>query len=206
MIAENPPDRDMPIWGIHPDTIEITLTGYPVENQYHDPIVWIYPVDDFVALEPYIQTLVDELQALFESGATNPANIPFLPFFNAGQMMQAQVTHLNFRNGKGVCFITQYSQAAVPISNDSAFYAFIGLTDGGAYLISATIPVTHPTFYADNMTEPAEGWVSFSENFETDIEITEGDISLQPPESFFPTLIPLDEMMASFLIPADAIP
>lgn len=206
MLAENPPDGEMPIWGIHPEMIEINLAGYPIDNQYHDPKVLIYPVADFVALEPRIQSMVDELQTLLASGATNPANIPFVPIFNAAQMMQAQVTHLTFRNGRGVRFITQYSQAAVPISNDSAFYAFIGLTDDGNYLISATMPVTHRLFYMDNMTEPAEGWAAFSENFEAYISNMETELLTQPSDSFFPVLLPLDEMMGSFLIPPDAIP
>jgi len=205
-VVENPPVDDLPIWGVHPDMIEITLTGYPVDNQYHDPIVRIYPVADFVALEPRIQTLVDDLGALLASGATDPASIPFVPIFNASQMMGAQVTHFDFRNGKGVRFITQYSQAAVPISNDSAFYAFIGLTDDGAYLISATLPVTHPLFDEDGMTEPEQGWEAFAENFETYLDNMETELTTQPPDAFFPHLSSLDQMMASFLIPPDAIP
>jgi hypothetical protein len=205
-LPENPPSDELPIWGVHPDMIEITLTGYPVVNEYHDSIIRIYPVTDFVALEPDIQTLVDDLGALLASGATDPASIPFAPIFNAAQMMQANVTYLRFRNGQGVRFITQYSQAAMPISNDSAFYAFIGLTDDGAYLISATLPVTHPFFYEDNLTEPVEGWEAFAENFEAYLSNMETDLLTQPADSFFPHLTPLDEMLASFLIPPDAIP
>jgi hypothetical protein len=205
-VPENPPSADLPVWGVNPDMIEITLTGYPVDNQYHDPIIRIYPVADFVALEPRIQTLVDELGALLASSATNPASIPFVPIFNAAQMMQANVTYLNFRNGQGVRFITQYGQAVMPISNDSAFYAFIGITDDGAYLVSATMPITHPLFVADGMTEPVEGWAAFSENYETYVSNMETELLTQPADSFFPHLTPLDEMMSSFLIPPDAIP
>ena len=205
-VPENPPSDDLPIWGVNPNMIELTLKGYPVVNEYHDPIVHIYPVADFVALEPRIQTLVDDLGALLASGATNPPSIPFVPIFNAAQMLGAQVTHLDFRNGKGVRFITQYSQAALPISNDSAFYAFIGLTDDGAYLISATMPVNHPFFYEGMFIEPEGGWAAFSENFEAYISNMETELITQPADSFFPHLMPLDEMMRSFLIPPDAIP
>jgi hypothetical protein len=205
-VPENPPSDDVPPWGVIPNMIELTLTGYPVENQYHDPIVRIYPVADFVALDPHIQTIVDDLQALLASQDPNPASIPFVPIFNAAQMMQAQVTYLDFRNGKGVRFITQYGQAALLINNDSAFYAFIGITDDGAYLVSATMPITHPLFFPDMLTEPAEGWQTFAENLETYLSKKETDLLTQPADSFFPHLTPLDEMMASFLIPPDAIP
>ncbi len=205
-VPEYSPSEELPPWGVHPEMIEITLTGYPVANEYHDPIIRIYPVDDFVALDPYIQTLVDDLGALLASGATDPDSIPFVPMLNAAQMMQAQVTHLAFRDGKGMRFITQYGQAAMPISNDSAFYAFIGLTDDGAYLISATLPVNHPLFSDNIFTEPQEGWEDFVENFTTYISTMETNLRTQTQESFFPNLSPLDEMMASFLIPPDAIP
>jgi hypothetical protein len=205
-VPENPPSADLPLWGVNPDMIEITLTSYPVDNEYHDPIIRIYPVAGFVALEPRIQTIVDDLSAMLTSQVPNPASIPFVPLFNAAQMMQAQVAYLDFRNGQGVRFITQYGQAAMPISNDSAFYAFIGLTEDGAYLISAILPVTHPLFVEDNMTEPEEGWAAFSENYETYISNMEAELITQAADSFFPHLTPLDEMMASFLIPPDAIP
>ena len=205
-VAENPPSDDLPIWGVHPDMIELTLTGYPVDNLYHDPIVRIYPVADFVALEPHIQTLVDGLGALLDSGATNPASIPFVPIFNAAQMMGAQVRYIDFQNGTGVRFITQYSQAAVPISNDSAFYAYIGLTDDGAYLISATLPVTHPLFSDDGMIEPEQGWEAFGNDFENYLSTMTSDLAEQAPDAFFPHLTPVDEMMRSFQIPPDAIP
>ena len=206
MVPENPPSDDLPIWGVHPDMIELTLTGYPVDNRYHDPIIRIYPVADLVALDPAFQNIVNDLKALLTSQDPNPENIPFMPLFNAAQMMQAQVTYLGFQNGMGVRFITQYGQAFLPISNDSTFYAFIGLTEDGAYLISATLPVTHPLFDEDGMTEPVEGWESFVENFETYISNMETELTTQPADSFFPHLMPLDEMMTSFLIPPDAIP
>lgn len=80
-----------------------------------------------MALNPYIQNMVIELQALLNSGDLHPTgSIPFVPIFNAAQMMRAQIKYLDFQNGKGVRFITQYGQAAVPISNDSAFMLLSG--------------------------------------------------------------------------------
>ncbi len=206
MLPAEPPTADLPIWGFHPDMIEITLAGYPVENAYHDPVVRIYPLDELIALDPLYQNLVTELQALLASQNPNPDSIPFVPVFNAAQILRAQVAYINFRGGSGVRFVTHYSQAAAPISNDSAFYAFIGLTDDGAHLISAVMPVNHPLFYPDVYTEPAEGWETFANNFEAYLSNIEGELDAQSPDAFYPVLLPLDEMMASFLIPPDAIP
>jgi hypothetical protein len=202
-----PEGGDLPGMVSHPDMIEIILTGYPVSNVYHDPAVRIYPVQGYMALNPYIQNMVIELQALLNSGDLHPTgSIPFVPIFNAAQMMRAQIKYLDFQNGKGVRFITQYGQAAVPISNDSAFYAFIGLTDDGAYFLSATMPIAHLWFVDDVLIEPAEGWSAFSENFEIYIAEMEAGMLTQPADAFNPDLTHLDAMMESFLIPPGAIP
>jgi hypothetical protein len=206
LIPENPSTADMPPWTINPDMIEITLMGYPVMNQYHDPQVFIYPIADFLALYPDVGTTITNLQTLLATQPSEPTSIPFLPIYNAAQMMHAKVEYLSFRNGSGVRFITQYGQAALPINNLSAFYAFVGLTDDGLYLISATLPVNHPLFEPDGMTEPPEGWAVFVENYQTYIADMESNLSLQPPETFTPDISILDAMMSSFLIPADAVP
>lgn len=206
LIPENPSTPDMPPWTINPDMIEITLMGYPVMNQYHDPQVFIYPITDYIILYPDVAVTISELQILLSSQPIEPTSIPFLPIYNAAQMMHAKVEYLTFRNGTGVRFITQYGQAALPINNLSAIYAFIGLTDDGQYLISATFPVNHPLFVSDGMAEPPEGWAVFSENYQAYIATMESNLFLQPPETFTPNLSILDEMLSSFLIPVDAIP
>lgn len=206
MIPENPSTPDMPPWTINPDMIEITLTGYPVINQYHEPQVFIFPIADFISLYPDVSTTITNLQTLLTTQPPAPASIPFLPIFGAAQMMQAKVEYLTFRNGNGVRFITQYGQAALPINNKSAFYAFVGLTDDGQYLISATLPVNHPLFEPDDMAEPAEGWATFSENYETYISTMESNLLLQPLETFTPNISLADTLMTSFLIPLDAVP
>jgi len=94
----------------------------------------------------------------------------------------------------------------VPISNDSAVYAFMGLTDDGEYLISATFPVAHPLFYPDMLTEPPEGWMAFAENLDSYLSFMESELPEQPLESFTPNLQLLDEMMRSFAVPPNAIP
>lgn len=206
MVPEDPSTPDMPPWTINPDMIEISLGGYPVVNQYHEPQVFIYPINDYIALDPNIATRVSSLQTLLTTQPAEPDAIPFLPTYNAAQMMRAKVEYLTFRSGSGVRFITQYGQAALPINNLSAIYAFVGLTDDGLYLISATMPVTHPLFDADGMTEPPEGWAAFSENYTTYIDTMESNLLLQPPVTFTPDISLLDTMMSSFMIPMDAVP
>lgn len=206
MIPEKEPDPDMAPWDYNPDMIEIALQQYPVINAYHQPVIHIYPVADYIALEPDIQTTLDSLQVLLAGKDPSPESIPFLPRFNAAQMMQGQVRYLDFRNGSGVRFLTQYGQAFMPINNVSAFYAFTGLTDDGQYFITASLPISHPDFTADNMTDPPEGWDAFLDNYETYMDEMETFLEGENLDAFTPNLALLDEMMASFLIPPTAIP
>jgi hypothetical protein len=205
MIPENPPDPMDAPWNYNPDMIELTLQDYPVANQYHDPVIHIYPVADYIALEPTINNTLTQLQALLTSQDPNPAGIPFLPVFNAAQMMHARVSYLDFRNGSGIRWLTQFGQAYIPINNPSAIYAFMGLTDDGQYFISATFGINHPSFANDSMAEPPEGWEAFTNNYETYITNFEAALALEPANAFTPDLQLLDAMMSSFLIPPTAI-
>lgn len=206
MVPEKQLDPEMAPWDYNPDMIEIVLQQYPVMNAYHQPVIHIYPVADYIALEPNIQTTLESLQALLASKDPSPEGIPFLPIFNAAQMMQGQVRYLEFRNGSGVRFLTQYGQAFMPINNVSAFYAFTGLTADGQYFITASLPISHPNFAVDNMTDPPEGWDAFSANYETYIDEMETFLEGEYSDAFTPNLALLDEMMTSFLIPPTAIP
>lgn len=203
---EVPKDPNMAPWEYNPTMIELNFTGYPVHNEYHQPRIQIYPIADYVALEPNLAESFDFLKTMLDTEDANPGGIPFVPIFNAAQMMQGQIRYLDFRNGQGVRFITQYGQAFSPINNVSAFYAFMGLTQDGKYVISATFPLRHPDWAADNMTDPVEGWDTFLANYEFYISEMEIFLDSQPPEQFTPNLTLLDQMMASLLVPPEAIP
>jgi len=206
IVPESTEGIDLPTFSINPEFIEIILSGYPVMNEYHAPAIRVYPVADFIAIAPVVQTIVNDLQTLLASGDTSPSSIPFVPLFNAGQLMCFQVVYLDFRNGSGVRFITQYGQAIAPISNDAAIYAFIGLTDDGKYLLSATMPVKHLMFVDNVYQDPPGGWDYFINNFENYRNDMETMMSAMAPETFGPSLLSLDEMIKSFLIPVDVIP
>ncbi len=206
IVVENPPQENTPPWDVNPNTIELIFSDYILPDTFHQPAIRIYPIEDYIALDPYINDLITQLQGLLESQNPNPDNIPFLPIWGAAQMMRSQVEYINFQNGRGVRFITQYGQAVAPINNKSAFYAFTGITDDGQYLISAVLPISHPLFYPDEMSEPEEGWDAFMNNYETYLTDIVNTINTQPPESFMPALGMLDAMMSTFLIPPEALP
>ena len=67
--------------------------------------------------------------------------IPVLPPVETIQLFCSQVRYLDFAGGAGLRFITRYTMAASPTTNENIFYTFQGLTSDGKYYISAFYPI-----------------------------------------------------------------
>jgi hypothetical protein len=203
---------DLPYWGIFPEHRKFNLAGYESQNTYHQPSIYVYPVEAFAAKSQQAQATIESLQALLAEQPDDPETIPVLPMFNAMQVTNAQVRYLSFGSGTGVRFVTQYGQAALPINNQELFYTFQGLTSDGQYYVAAILPVTAPgladtgdvTFAdpeivpfpleelqgSDNPAATLEAYVA---------EITER-LELLDPASYTPSLTLLDEMVQTIQV------
>ena len=122
--------------------------------------------------------------------------MPFLPLFNAAQMMHANLQYVDFQNGQGLRYVTQFSQAFVPISNYELIYTYQGLTSDGKDYVAAVLPVSHPSL-------PAEGTVTgneppeFSADFRADVANVVSILNRASADTFTPDLTQLDAMMSS---------
>ena len=177
-----------------PEHIQFTLDGYPLSGTFHQPRIVVFPVDAYKAINSTAGETIAQLEQLLADKPTNPEAIPFLPVFHAGQFMQAQVKYLDFRNGSGVRFLTQYGQDAWPINNEDMFYAFQGLTGDGQYYISAILPVSHLSLPDPNSVLMDD---AFYENFMNYVADIEGQLSTEPENSFTPALSLVDAMIQS---------
>jgi hypothetical protein len=107
-------------------------------------------VTDFAKSYPHIHEGAAKLRKLLTK---RPARFKFdeelidLPFNNSGGIMLSKVEYLDFKTGKGVLFLTQYSQDALPtpINNEELTCNFQGLTNDGKYYIAARLAITHPS-------------------------------------------------------------
>ena len=72
------------------------------------------------------------------------AAMPFLPMWEACQALVARPTYVNFQNGKGVFFLTQWDTETSLITNAGLEYAFQGITNDGQYWIYAEFAVSAP--------------------------------------------------------------
>ena len=183
--------------GSYPEHIQFSFVGYPLSGTFHDPRIMIYPVDAYRSIFPYANDIFDNLQTLLANQPSNPERIPFLPIFNAAQLMRAQVKYFDFQNGSGVRFLTIYGQSALVVNNQELFYTYQGMTNDGKYYISAILPISHPSLPA---TSPTNLDQNFYEEFEAHITEVTNQLNGQADDSFAPTLSALDAMMQSFLI------
>ena len=70
--------------------------------------------------------------------------MPFLPMWEAHQAFISNVKYVNFRNGKGVFFLTQWNTETTRIANDGLVYAFQGITNDGKHHVYAEFSVSAP--------------------------------------------------------------
>lgn len=147
-------------WEMKPAHLEFTLTSYQLQDKFQKPKLYIYPAQEFAADSGAAES-IRRLQSILLNAAPLAAeNLPFVPFFNAGQVFAAQMQIVQFQNGSGVRFLTEYAQSFATINNHELFYHFQGLSDDGKYYIIAILPVTAPILAADEKPDslvPTEG-------------------------------------------------
>lgn len=185
----------LPFWKILPAHTAITLDGYVQSDSLHSAQMWVYPVEALTAVNETAAMEVEGLRQLLEaeSDLTVTGTLPYLPLTNAAQALHAQAEYLDFADGSGIRYLTQYGQAANPVTNQELVYTFQGLTTDGAYYVAAVLPVSHPDLPADIEDAPAEAADDYQAYLAGVVEM----LNQADPASFTPALPALDEIMTS---------
>lgn len=184
-------------WGA-PEHTQLEFMGYPVENDYHEPQVKIFPTDAFRARNEGAGEIIDRLRSMLDSRpADSTAGLPFLPIYNAGQLGHARFEYLDFQNGSGVRFVTQLGQAFWPLNNQALFYTFQGLTADGRYYVSVILPVTHPLLNEFDDYQPPQNFYEIEEELLRGLVLS---LNGQPDDSFAPSLAVMDAMVRSIRV------
>jgi hypothetical protein len=197
-IPANTDTNNAPYWEILPEYTRLTLQSYPLSGTLLQPQIFIYPVQDLAKTNEGATGLISSLQTLLQSPA-EVKDMPFMPLYNAAQMMHAQVKTMDFKSGRGVRFLTEFSQGIVPINNHDLIYTFQGLTSDGKYYVAAVLPVNHPSLPADYqaiVNLPPE----FSSDYMTYLANVVVSLNSKAANSFTPDLSRLDAMMGSIEI------
>ncbi|MCI0730188.1 MAG: hypothetical protein L0332_26180, partial [Chloroflexi bacterium] len=192
-----------------PETIRLAfpgeLMGFDNVQDRTVAAVDIFAVNEYLRLFPAEWEIVEALERMI---AERPAEgygsqFPFLPQPNSSQGFQAQTSYLEFQNGAGVRYITQYAQEPRPVS--IFFYTFQGLTADGQYYVSARLPVS-----TEALPEISEE--EFGQLFQDPdqllayLEENKALLGGLAASDFSPDLAALDAMMASLLVEPEEFP
>lgn len=181
----------------NPAYLHLVLSGYPLSDTFHEPQVFVFPAVEFASMSEPAARIVQDLQALLVERSVDVEQLPFLPLWNAAQMMHSNLQYLDFENGTGVRYLTQYGQSFYPINNNEMFYTFQGLTADGQYYVVFVLPVSNPIL-PDPETIPLDD--AFAQNFPTYLQETVNQLNEQPVSSFTPDLTYLDAVVKSLRI------
>jgi hypothetical protein len=153
----------------------------------------------------------DALTNLLEAGVeptccaemlTYEAALPFLPWINAKQVFCAQPQIIEFADGKGVRYLSYYSQGLDPVVEQNVFYTFQGVTEDGKFYVSALFPIQTGIF----PTEPPACSKCSDPNYDFPSEWKDAvtkqlnQLNSQPQDQFTPSLEKLDELIRSIQI------
>jgi hypothetical protein len=125
--------------------------------------------------------------------------LPYLPWINMQQTFCAQPQLVEFSGGKGIRYLTYYSQGPNPVIDQQVFYTFQGLTSDEQFYVAAFFPVETGIFPAepppcpqcsDPNYDPIAEWNTLLAN-----QLI--DLNAQPEDEFTPSLRLLDELIMS---------
>lgn len=186
-------DPDQGMWST-PDHRMFSFSGWSLADGFHVPALRIYPVAAFREINSNVGDGLDLLSAALDTQPVDGEGVFVSDLFNAAQIIRTQVSYIQFQNGRGVRYLSQYGQAAYPIGWPNLFYTFQGLTNDGLYYISAILPVNHPSLpHPDDVVMDD----AFYENFLDYAAANNLELNEKDPGSFMPSLILLDSLIES---------
>jgi hypothetical protein len=181
-----------------PAYIRATLQGYPILSSAWQPQIFIYPIAELAKTNEAAGKVIASLQTLIQSPQEIPL-MPFLPLTGDVQRISPQIQYLDFKNGQGLRYLTDYGNGISPINNSGLIYTYQGITGDGKYYVAAVLPVNHSSLPADDIVtgnEPPE----FRSDYKTYLANVDQDLFVQAPGSFNPDLTLLDAMLSSLEI------
>jgi hypothetical protein len=192
-------------WEIAPAHLQFALTGYVLEDKFHQPQIFVYPADEFAQISSIAAEQIDRLHRALAGAPILRETLPAIPRFNAAPLVAAHIQLISFQSGNGVRALTQYAQYAAPINNHELFYQFQGLTEDGNTYIVAILPITAPILAKNEQPDapvPSGGIPIPTDIGPNDVyyaSVTEGLNSLSPDE-FAPSVDTLDTLIESILV------
>jgi uncharacterized protein YraI len=200
------PDPLEPTRGV--EHLEFVLNEYPDDNhgEHSLPQLNVYRADAYnenttmlgdagryiIEILPVVLQEQPDLYTTYAERRDLPDEAP-----NVAQAFLAQMQYLNFENGRGYRFITQYAQDMVELNNANLLYRYVGMTNDGAYFVSATFPIEAPRLREaigdDIYTYSGEEYAAYTLG-------TQQFLDAIPLADYTPDLTQLDALMQSLYV------
>jgi len=184
-----------------PSYTEFTFNNYPLTGSLHEPAIRIYPVAEYEEISQAAADTFEEMRIALRNKAVPEHNgyLPFVPFWNAAMIFNAQYDYLTFQNGEGMRYLTMFAQASYPPDNRNVFYTFQGMTNDGKYYVSAIFPVSSSEL-PDNGDSVITDYMVFEQNWPNYLLETVQKLNNLGPGEFYPSLTIFDEIITSVTI------
>ncbi len=131
---------------------------------------------------------------------------PQMPFLPTWEATQAFVSHVGFKNGRGVLFLTQWNNEASQVTNEGLEYAFQGITEDGQHYISAEFSVIAP-FLPTGLEPEVVAWdernyllLHRSKKYQSYLRPVLEKLEALPADQFRPNLILIEKLVESLQI------
>jgi len=153
----------------------------------------------------------DELREFLATARASEKNksddfpqMPFLPMWEASQAFFTRPQYVNFKNGHGVFFLTQWNVSETSqVTNDGLEYAFQGITDNGQFYVYAEFSVTAPFLPRDKDPE-VSAWndknyllAQKSKGYQDYLKPIVAKLQALPADQYKPNLNLLEQMIES---------
>ncbi len=199
LLPETPSSTDSPYWETHPEYVSISLDGYSLSQTALQPVMAVYPVEDYRRLSDQASKTLDSLGDILSRKPADERQMPFLPFMNAGQVFHSNVKYLDFQNGSGVRYLAVLAQYPAPVNNQDLFYTYQGLTSDKRHFVSIILPVSQASLPMSANALPVSELEAIAKD-----PAYYGNMAAQlnalPDGSFAPDLSKLDALIASLAI------
>lgn len=182
--------------GEMPQHVKLTLNLYALSGTQFEPHLTIFRAAEYAQYSERTANTISTIQSLqYLDGQPLPENV--------GSDFVAQIHAVNFKNGRGVRYLTQVFMNFQPVNNKELFYYYQGITDDGQFYVQAILPINAPFLAADadpNSALPPEGIPFNGDDFSG--YLTAVAQQLNSADTFFytPYLDQLDEMIESMII------
>lgn len=207
---------------VAPERVAFTFVGTQAarraETFFGPPHINVSRLEGFAeahALDPSYAELLDKRAAELKAALSRrpksfKREIPFMPYVEGSQDFQTRVRYLNFRNGRGIAFVTHYAVEPTLITNRALTYIFEGITDDGRYYVSATFPVSAPVL-PDDFSEAEAVKRGLDATFRLSdaaakkkhtryVKQTARELETLSPDEYRPDLARLDKLLSSLRV------